>query len=131
MSRKNGLGTLYFGKYNNYLIKARQVNSAGEVSALTFSKLQAAVRDWPTTHYYKNIENYVGVFKEKGVTYILSEAHPTFKSLKELIAEHKLNSYQKIQVLRNLAKVMIHCEEMKHPLHHGHLHPGNLLVNFY
>ncbi len=128
MSRKNGLGTLYFGKYNSYFIKARQVNSVGDVSSLTFSKLQAAVKAWPITSYYRNIENYIGVFKDKGVTYILTEAHLTFKTLKELIVERKLNSYQKTQVLRNLFKVMKHCADMGQPMYHGHLHPGNILV---
>jgi len=128
MNRKNGLGTLYFGRCRGIQVKVREIAVQGEISSMIYTKLVSEVKRWLQQQYSRSLENPFAVFTENKLTYIVMEGHPDWRTLREIVKENTMSMAHRIDILKNLAKIMNYCVHMKEPLSHGHLHPGNVLV---
>lgn len=94
-----------------------------------FSKLQSEIKTWRDEVQNKCLEGYLTCFQHDASTYLVTQAHTDHLPLREALASGKWSLEDKISLFKKLAKTLNYCVNMKNPLHHGHLHPGNVLVN--
>jgi serine/threonine protein kinase len=94
-----------------------------------FSKLQSEIKAWRDEVQNKCLEGYLACFQHDTSTYIVTQAHPDYQPLREALRQGSWTLEDKISLLRKIAKTMNYSLNMKLPLVHGHLHPGNVLVN--
>lgn len=127
-SRKNGLGSIFPAIIKGQQVKVRKIIGVGEISNLMFGKLVDEIKRWSNEILYRYIENYIGTFQDQGETYIVSDYHPECINLKSVISKNRLLPGMKLELIKQLARVMSYCTNLKQPMNHGHLHPENVLV---
>lgn len=110
-------------------VKIRQINGPSQVSALMYSKLQSEIKLWREQVQNKCLEGYLACFQHDTSTYLVTQANSDHLPLKEALLQGTWALQDKVSLFKKLAKTLNYSLNMKSPLHHGHLHPGNVLVH--
>lgn len=95
--------------------------------------MENEVRSLSTNLKTSSVEKIYAITGDLNAYFILSQWNPGWKSLDEMIQEEpQMSLGSKLKLMRLVATSMLELVSSEVKFHHGHLHPGNILVeNFH
>lgn len=123
--RVRGLGAIYIGESELGPVRVRKL----VVGSHQIREAAEEVKKWRKLGI-KGIEALYCEYHEDETLYIVSEAHEDYTTLAQIIKyQSKLPEKQKVQVCIQVVKTLLQLETQGDSFSHGHLCPGNILVD--
>lgn len=128
MTRKFGLGDIYFMDYEGIELKVRKIKLR-DISSYVISQMENEIK-----HFIKNfqldcIEKYLMVVGDSRSYYIVMQRSPDYVTLSEVMQlQRSMKIHERLSLMVLVCRAMCRVSLAGSVCHHGHLHPGNILV---
>ena len=109
-------------------MKVRKINLK-DMSSYVIQQMEAEVKEVATVCKTSCIERYYAITGNAKAYYILMQNNSTWLTLEQCLHnKNKAEMLDNLRIMKLVANAMQEISSCGSKYHHGHLHPGNILV---